>query len=75
MVHSEAQHRHAIRWRTKLRLHITEDFSREQQTRQLSPVSGSDFLTTYRISSSETYMDKQAYFKMMGLDKQAAIDP
>lgn len=75
MVHSEEQHRHATRWRTKLRLHITEDFSREQQTKRLSPVSGSDFLTTYKDYLSEAYMDKQAYFKMMGLDKQAAIDP
>lgn len=74
-MHSKELHRHATRWRTKLRLHRTEGFSREQQTKRLSPVSGSDFLTTYKISSSETYMDKQAYFKMMGLDKQAAIDP
>ena len=70
-MHSEAQHRHATRWRTKLWLHITEDFSRELQTKRRSLVSGSDFLPTYKAFSSETYMDKQAYFKMMGLDKQA----
>lgn len=75
MAHSEELHRHVTRWRTKLRLHITEDFSREQQTKRLSPVSGSDFLTTYKDYLSEAYVDKQAYFKMMGLDKQAAIDP
>ena len=74
-MHSEAQHRQATRWRTELRLHTTKGFSRELQIKRLSLVSGSDFLSTYKTSSSETYMDKQAYFKMMGLDKQAAIDP
>jgi hypothetical protein len=74
-VHSEAQHRQATRWRTELRLHITKGFSRELQAKRRSPVSGSDFLTTYKDYLSEAYMDKQAYFKMMGLDKQAAVDP
>ena len=74
-MHSEAQHRQATRWRTELRLHITKGFSRELQAKRRSPVSGSDFSSTYKTSSSETYMDKQAYFKVMGLDKQAAIDP
>ncbi len=74
-VNSEAQHWHATRWRTELRRHIKEGFSRELQTKRRSPASGSDFLTTYKDYLSEAYMDKQAYFKMMGLDKQAAIDP
>ena len=74
-MHSEAQHRQATRWRTELRLHTTKGFSRELQAKRRSPVSGSDFLSTYKDYLSEAYMDKQAYFKMMGLDKQAAIDP
>ena len=56
-------------------MHTIQDTGKAPTVSSLSPASGRDFLTTYKDYLSEAYMDKQAYFKMMGLDKQAAIDP